>query len=315
MKNTLLTISFFLLFNFSFAQTKTPFELAKGISKDNLEMIDLEQYVADNLTSKREIAEFFYYWMSLNIEYDFELLQKIRMNELTEEEQYGLTDVSTIFEEKKAVCIGFSTMYQEFLLSFGVQTEIVTGYAKTYDNLSLEPELDSDFRHAWNAVQINSKWILVDVTWANQFEDKTTDFYFGADPDRLILTHFPDNSNWQLLSNPITISDFNNLPYIHSFYFQTGFPEKPILKRDEEYFYFEFKKNVNRNWLVRLQHSTDNINYESVFPEYSKSEDSFTYKFRKDEVPLNATIKIDLTDFNEEKQTMVVYEKIALFKL
>ncbi|MCK4661696.1 MAG: hypothetical protein KAT68_02435 [Bacteroidales bacterium] len=282
------------------------------MSNPNIKISELEKYVTDNLSDPRQIAEFFYYWISLNIEYDYEKLKKIRANELTET---GLSKVSTIFKEKKAVCIGFSTLYQEFLNGFNIKTEIITGYAKSDENLSLEPELDSDFLHAWNAILIDKEWVLVDVTWAKQFENRITDFYFDVAPDKLILTHYPIDNNWQLLNNPITISDFNELPYIHSFYFQTGFPEKPILTSDSEYYYFEFKKNPNRNWLVKLTYSVDNLNYESVFPEYIKNIDGFTYKFSKEKVPPNSIIRMDLTDFNEEKQTMISYEKIALFNL
>ncbi|KAA1241006.1 transglutaminase domain-containing protein [Aquimarina sp. RZ0] len=285
------------------------------MSKPQIEKSDLVNYVSKNINNKKQIAEFFYYWMSLNIEYDYDLLKKIRSKRLSKLEQDQSSNTDYIFKEKKAVCIGYSTLFQEFLSAFDIESEIIVGYAKTEENPTLELEVDTDFLHAWNALKINNNWILVDVTWAKQFEGAITDFYFDIDPERNILTHYPNDSKWQLLKNPISISDFNKLPYIHSFYFQTGFPKTPIITSDSKYYYFEFKNNPNKNWLVKLTYSLDNLNYKSVFPEYIKNKDGFTYKFSKERVPNNSIIRMDLTDFNEEKQMMIPYEKVAFFNL
>lgn len=173
---------------------------------------------------------------------------------------------------------------------------------KEWKNLTVEPDLDLDFYHSWNAIKIDDKWQLLDATWLTEAENTELDFYFNIDPEKLILDHYPIDNNWQLLEKPLSLEEFNFQPYVHSFYFQTGFPEKPILKSDENHYYVEFKKN--RNWLVKLNYSFENSEFKSVEPIYIKNKNGFTYKFKKNRVSEGSIIKMDLTDFNESNQTM-----------
>ena len=99
-------------------------------------------------------------------------------------------------------------------------------------------------------------------------------------------------------------------------YFLAGFTEKPSLKEDGNFYYFVYKNNPNRNWLVRLGYGTDSINYEPVPRIQVINQDGYTYyKFDKKLIPNKAAFKVDLNDFNEEKQTMVLYENIILFRI
>ena len=48
------------------------------------------------------------------------------------------------------------------------------------------------------------------------------EYYFMPDPHQLIFTHFPDDSNWQLLDRPISLTDFENLVPVKSAFFKYG---------------------------------------------------------------------------------------------
>jgi transglutaminase/protease-like cytokinesis protein 3 len=76
--------------------------------------------------------------------------------------------------------------------------------------------------HAWNAVQINKKWYLLDCTFASGYIDLNkvkfvkhrNDVYYLTPPRIFILDHHPSDSKWQLLDKPLDINSFiNNAKY------------------------------------------------------------------------------------------------------
>ncbi|XP_013387731.1 hillarin [Lingula anatina] len=48
------------------------------------------------------------------------------------------------------------------------------------------------------------------------------DFYFLTDPEDFIHQHYPDDPNWQLLEEPITMEDFVQMPLLKSHFFHYG---------------------------------------------------------------------------------------------
>lgn len=53
------------------------------------------------------------------------------------------------------------------------------------------------------------------------------DHYFLTDPREFIYEFFPLQPEWQLLKNPITLQDFEELPFVRSLFFRYGlyFPD------------------------------------------------------------------------------------------
>ena len=53
------------------------------------------------------------------------------------------------------------------------------------------------------------------------------DHYFLTDPREFIYEFFPLQQEWQLLKNPITLQDFEELPFVRSLFFRYGlyFPD------------------------------------------------------------------------------------------
>jgi transglutaminase/protease-like cytokinesis protein 3 len=48
------------------------------------------------------------------------------------------------------------------------------------------------------------------------------DHYFLTDPREFIYEFFPLQPEWQLLKNPITLTDFEELPFVRSLFFRYG---------------------------------------------------------------------------------------------
>lgn len=82
---------------------------------------------------------------------------------------------------------------------------------------------------------MKGKWKLIDATWGagsvgpdQEFKKKFTEYYFFADPDRLIFSHYPKEKRWQLLKAPATRMEFEKLPKVDPSIFQLGFTAKEV---------------------------------------------------------------------------------------
>ncbi|XP_039257624.2 uncharacterized protein LOC120334225 [Styela clava] len=118
----------------------------------------------------------------------------------------------------------YAELFSRLCSAAGLHAKVITGYLKGVGYL---PDYKftgagDPFRGSWNAVLINGQWRLIDTHWGARhvLEDddvpsaehetiyRYEEHYFLTNPDQLIVTHFPDEVEWQLLSNPITLEQF-----------------------------------------------------------------------------------------------------------
>lgn len=178
---------------------------AKNAS-DNLNLEELVNYLKKGAKGDFKTVETFFYWISLNIEYSMEL-----------KNEAGLTSddvlANTVFETRKTICAGYSNLLAEMCKYAKIECVIIKGIAQDY----IEDLVDSS-NHTWNAVRIGKEWRLIDATWGSGgFEIGSTNYdkkmdlrYLYAEPEFLIIDHFPEDKNWQLLKRPITIRQFQS---------------------------------------------------------------------------------------------------------
>lgn len=122
-----------------------------------------------------------------------------------------------VLKRRQTVCAGYARLFKSLCDFAGIKSEIITGYARTNLNSSKQFRCN----HNWNAVQIDSNWYLLDVTWASgylsfsgtQFIRDYNDYYFLTPPKYFIEDHYPEDVWWTLLDNPPTISEFKNSPF------------------------------------------------------------------------------------------------------
>lgn len=121
-----------------------------------------------------------------------------------------------VLHRRVAVCDGYAKLFKTLCDYAGIPCEVISGYAKCH------VEKNEKFRtnHTWNAVMIDGKWYLLDVTWAsgyvnyaNQFVQQTDESYFLPDPERFIRDHYPDDLRWTLLERPPVLREFHFSPY------------------------------------------------------------------------------------------------------
>ena len=308
-------IIFFIIFKFCYSQDKSGKVLAEKLSGKTFTIEGIVNYANKNISDDYEKAKFFYYWIGSNIKYDHELIEKMSSPNYNYDLDYSYNlSPKLIFEKKKAVCYGYSVLFKYFMDKVDISCLIVSGHIRDERNHYLNLNKDSDFSHAWNVIEINEKWKIVDSTWGNSGEIEVSDYYFDILPERAILTHFPENPKWQLLENPLTLEEFNKSIYINAIWFKIGFDQIPKVLKDDEYYYFTYKTNSDK-LDVNIEISYDNIKFESLTKITKIQQDDINYlRFEKKIVTKLLYVKVNITKIEDEGFT-IEYKDVINFKL
>jgi len=174
-------------------------------------------WVALNLEYKRTLDEIFEPNKSLLYLSDYVKKKQIRKLELEK--------IRKTFQNKRGVCIEYSLLLNELCSQFGLQSKVIPGVLKTaIKRLDGKTQYKN---HAWNAVKIEGKWKLMDVTLAsgywnpkiNRFIKKFEDHYFFTSPDSFMANHYPANEKWHLTDKPLGLETFFNSPIFYPKYF------------------------------------------------------------------------------------------------
>jgi hypothetical protein len=189
---------------------------------------DVAQRIQKDFKSEYEKARAIYSWMALNIKYDYQAYLKppkvISFSYRTEAEkqkQIALIKQETwekAFRSRKAVCEGFTLLYEHLASLVGLRSEVIRGDSKRM--LSDIGRKNSFSNHAWNIVEVDGKWRLVDVTWGQGYFDSNKRImvnhfnavYFDTDPKYFFAKHFPDSGVY--LNRKLNRDDFLDGPLI-----------------------------------------------------------------------------------------------------
>ena len=156
---------------------------------------DLTRQITEGKTTDSAKVEAIYEWIIRNISYDNRHKYRREGDTTLWQEPYNVVVL------KKAVCMGYAKTFREMCRLIGVKAFVVEGKPKS-PNGFVERE-----GHAWNAVQLNNNWYLLDATWEvnEAFSQKK---YFLTDPALFIENHWPQDPMWQLLTTPISFNCF-----------------------------------------------------------------------------------------------------------
>ena len=163
-----------------------------------------------------------YYWVANNIKYDaYKFLNNMSPD----------CEPSSFFETRLTVCSGYARLFAHLLKCMNYpenSIKNIVGYAKGYGfnrDKSVPPG------HEWNAVYLNEKWCLIDTTWGagslsgNSFVAKYTEYYLCIPGERLIRTHYPQESqkDFQLIEPKLSLDEFKFLVDTQPSFFELGF--------------------------------------------------------------------------------------------
>lgn len=226
MKHVYPALIFILLPLLALAQS-TDEKLGKAPFQESFDYNLLAHALTDSVTSDSLKVKSIYLWVTRHIDYDV----------------YGwtnaggsYTDPNEILLHRKAVCLGYSILIDSLCAVAGIPAECVYGYAyspyyETYDTLYLD-------NHAWNVVQVDGEWKLMDATWGTgyikqkkqrgrklfyrffhipyrtkfKFIHKPNMKYYCTDPEVFVLDHLPSTPAWQLLDCSVPIDSFQRTP-------------------------------------------------------------------------------------------------------
>ena len=160
-----------------------------------------------------------FYWITSHIAYD--TVSYFSKN-------YADQTAEGVFRTKKGVCAGYANLYKYLCDQLSMPCEIVGGYAKGY-GFDKREGAPTETDHAWNAVEIERRWYLMESTWGagslddqKAFKRELNVYFFLPRPDEMIYHHLPENARWQLLREPIGMDQYMRMPRLSVPYFELG---------------------------------------------------------------------------------------------
>jgi len=179
-------------------------EKSKVVPDSLTDSKDIADYLTNDLKTDTEKARAIYIWIAHNIKYD---LTQINSGKRYDSDQEIIDEV---LNDRKGVCQHYSELFLAMSKSVGLEGYLISGYTRdVFGNIA-------DLSHAWNGIQIDSNYYMIDVTWAAGYElkgkyvHKFRDDYFLKSPNEFIKDHMPFDPIWQFLDNPIDNNDFIN---------------------------------------------------------------------------------------------------------
>jgi transglutaminase-like putative cysteine protease len=179
----------------------------------------LAAYLARPEFSEEEKARALFRWTAGNVRYDLAGFEAGTAEALPPEE---------VLRRRAAVCDGYAGLFNALAETAGLEAVTIRGYAKGEGYSAGRPFRGAP-NHAWNAVRVPGRWLLLDCTWAagvlnerGGYEAAFDPYFFDVPPSELILTHFPADPQWQLLDPPLTQEAFEGLPYVKTPFFECG---------------------------------------------------------------------------------------------
>ncbi len=227
-------------------------------------------------------------WIAENMKYDYKFYNSGKEREGPAcEDVLDCTEITKdwenkflkkVLKQKKAVCDGYSRLFKRMCDIAGVESEMVTGYART------DPyEIGASFNvnHAWNAVRLDSAWYFLDATWAAGYcpRDPDTDllinyvknyndYYWLSPPEKLNRNHYPEKGNWAYENN-FTREKFKNNPYYAGYILDKIKLETPntgfinACYGDTIHFKFTYEEDIDKIQINSNTYSNPSI-YEEI---------------------------------------------------
>jgi len=230
MKNILFLFLAFGVFWVTYAQKPVPTPKKALISPKHL-----AEHLTQNKVNDSDKVVAIWQWVTHNIKYN---MKDVIVNKANS--KYGTAQY--VLRKKKANALGYAELFTELCKEAKIPVYTVPGYCKIAASYELYNQFFRE-RYAWNAVEINKKWYLLDAcagagkiidrekkiirrlgkwfnifTWQFQFKPEYDSTYFLPNPKKLAITHNPADPMWQLLNCIVPIDLFEKKPGYTAYY-------------------------------------------------------------------------------------------------
>lgn len=238
----------------------------------SLKVDKLAHRLTDGYTTDEEKVAAIHSWIIHNIKYDVGKWMSC---------DYSKTSTKRILFKRKAVCTGYTELFNELCKYAKIQSVFISGYSKSeYTDIGDKFYLDE---HTWNAVYLNNEWRLIDACWdagfieyykrtfagyfvfaftlgtsdrlvyRPHFSHHPTNTYYNKSGEYFITNHVPADSIWQLI-NPIR--------------------EVMLIEQDSSYYFQKFDTlNYPNN---STEYDDDRLKYISLTEEEREIADGFS---------------------------------------
>lgn len=150
-------------------------ESTLSIQSEYANMKSIAEQVSDGYLTDYDRAAAIHDWVCSYLYYDNDALST------GETVPYA---AATVVNSRRAVCLGYATLYATLCRSIGIPCNVVSGYALgvgsgdtkwTNENMNTDEQ-----NHAWNEVYADGRWIIVDPTWDSQNKYENGEFISGS---------------------------------------------------------------------------------------------------------------------------------------
>jgi hypothetical protein len=186
----------------------------------------LAEYLTKDFTKDRDKVRAIYRWIADRISYDVDALLTNHPGEVRPE---------AVLRGRQATCFGYAALFETLARRAGLEAAIIPGFVKGVTN----PDENRPFRpnHAWNAVKIESRWHLVDVTLGSgyvrlqRFRKVFQEQFFLPPAHHLLLTHYPVDPRWQLVPVPLGPHQWDRMPHVDMELFSMGITMEALCRQ------------------------------------------------------------------------------------
>ncbi|XP_066263828.1 kyphoscoliosis peptidase-like [Branchiostoma lanceolatum] len=183
---------------------------------------DLVLYLIETAETPLEKARVLFRWVTSHIQYAVD-------SYVTGSFKSQSTAPAAVFQQRMSVCQGYSDLYKEMCSLADVKCVTISGRSKG-GSYQVGDKFGPNSDHAWNAVEIDGRWYLLDCTWAagnthlqkRTFEFEYNEHYFFTDPEVFVTDHHPMDNKWQLLEELVPLNIFENQAHFESSFFNLG---------------------------------------------------------------------------------------------
>jgi transglutaminase/protease-like cytokinesis protein 3 len=205
----------------------------------------IADFINANFKSENDKIRAVFYWTASNISYDVKNAFSLNPNQTAQEK------IEKALKTKKGVCIHYAEVFNSIANKVGVKSIIIEGFTKQNGKIAPLP-------HAWCGANIDGKWYVFDPTWGSggmhngKFVKKINNYYFKAEPSKIISSHIAFDYLWQFLNYPITNQEF--------------YEGKVLVDKSKKYFDFdtELKRQVSLSDMERVSESITRIEANGI---------------------------------------------------
>jgi transglutaminase/protease-like cytokinesis protein 3 len=126
---------------------------------DKMNTVTLAKELTKNKSAVGDKVEVCYQYMVQQFSYDFVKMKNVEYD--------YIPVIDDVLKKKLGICYDYSAVFASMLRSQGIKCKLIMGYTKNVKEY-----------HAWNEVNLNDKWVVVDTTFDSQMYANKVQYKF-----------------------------------------------------------------------------------------------------------------------------------------